>query len=293
MNNGIKSLIANISYNMHLLGNKLTGKSRLHVMSIDETIRQIKDHDLSVVRFGDAEISLVRGLTISYQKSSAELSDALKEVLSSDEEGLMVAIPDIFEGNIEQYVPTTQHFWKDHLLFNRSAYYENCHSGKAYGNAYVSRCYMTLSDRSKSAEWFTSIKDFWKDRKITVIEGAGTHTGVTNDLLDTATEVERIICPSTQAYDYYQEILDACCQLDQNRMILISLGPSAKLLGLALFRKGYRILDIGNLDMEYEWFLAGVTNKTEIPKHHVLTIEANKENGYTQYLSEIVQRIGC
>ena len=137
------------------------------------------------------------------------------------------------------------------------------------------------------------MRSIWKGKKVTVVEGAGSHTGVTNDLLDSAAAVERILCPPSQAFASYQEILNACEKIDPERLVLLSIGPSAKPLGLALFRKGYRILDIGNLDTEYEWYRAGAKTKIDVPKHHILTEEENIRAGYTKYLSEVVTRIGC
>ena len=40
-------------------------------------------------------------------------------------------------------------------------------------------------------------------------------------------------------------------------MILIALGPTATVLAYDLAKAGYWALDIGHLDLEYEWFLKG------------------------------------
>ena len=58
-----------------------------------------------------------------------------------------------------------------------------------------------------------------------------------------------------------------------------------------LFLKGYRVIDIGNLDMEYSWFLMNAKEKIAIPKHSIVGIEANRKAGYLQYLDEIRQEI--
>ena len=73
-------------------------------------------------------------------------------------------------------------------------------------------------------------------------------------------------------------------------MFLISLGVAAKFLAEKLFLEGYRALDIGNLDMEYEWYLRGAVEKEEIAKHSIVGEEANRSAGYDVYLSQIVKR---
>ena len=58
-----------------------------------------------------------------------------------------------------------------------------------------------------------------------------------------------------------------------------------------LFLDGYRVLDIGNLDMEYEWYLHQDRYKEKIPKHEITGEEANKSAGYHEYLAQIKKRI--
>lgn len=288
MNRHLKQWIADIVYVFY----SRFGGTRLHVLSIDETIRRIREENLSMIRFGDGEITLIRGRSLAFQGGSDQLAEDLRTALQATDPGLIVTIPDIFgPQSLEQYVPASREFWKDHLLFCRKIYYENCRSDIEYGTTSISRCYITLQDQSRCQKWFNEIRQIWAGKDVTIVEGAGSHTGVTNDLLDTATSVQRILCPPRKAYDSYTEIMEVCRRIDKNRLVLLAVGPTAKPLGLVLFREGYRVLDIGNLDTEYEWFLAGNKDKVKIPKQSVLTVEENERLGYTQYLSEIVDRI--
>lgn len=292
MKEQVKKVFANIAYTGHMAAIGVTHNTRIQVLSIDETIRRIKEQNLSMIRFGDGEITLIRGRSLAFQEGSRQLAEDLRTALQARDNGLIITVPDIFNG-LDLYKPASQEFWKDHLLFCRKIYYENCSPDIEYGTTSISRCYITLQDQSRCREWFNAIKEIWAGKDVTVVEGAGSHTGVTNDLLDTAASVERILCPPRKAYDSYAEILETCCRIDKNRLVLLAVGPTAKPLGLVLFRNGYRVLDIGNLDTEYEWFLAGAQDKVKIAKQQVLTEEDNRKEGYTQYLSEVVQRIGC
>ena len=74
-------------------------------------------------------------------------------------------------------------------------------------------------------------------------------------------------------------------------MFLVSLGVAAKFLVEKLFLEGYRALDIGNLDMEYEWYLHQAPCKEEIAKHGVVGEKANRDAGYHEYLTQIKRRV--
>ena len=43
------------------------------------------------------------------------------------------------------------------------------------------------------------------------------------------------------------------------------MGPTATVLAYDLSRAGYQAIDIGHLDLEYEWFLRGEGVRVEVP----------------------------
>ena len=152
-------------------------------------------------------------------------------------------------------------------------------------------CYYYAADRSGCGTQFAKIRKIWENRDVVVVEGEKTHNGVGNDLLDTARSVERIICPPSNAYGAIPAILDACTAYDKDRLFLLSVGVAAKFLAVDLFERGYRVLDIGNLDMEYEWFVTRSPGKRKLAKHDLVTEEANRAAGHTAYLEQIKVRI--
>lgn len=283
MKEKIKSLLADIAYRLHQIRGSKNG---VKVLSIDETLDELLHSGKSLVRFGDGEIIMIRGKNLYFQSRTQVLSSRLAEILQYREDGLMVAIPDIFVG-LSQYRPSGQHFWKDHLLFFRSVYREYCNPDRCYGNAYVSRCYYNYADKTKCAGWFLKFRQLWEGKKIVVVEGAGTHNGVGNDLFSNAAEVSRIICPAQNAGEKLPDIFEACLQLPDESLYLLSLGPAAKLLAEDLFHAGRRVLDIGNLDMEYEWFLKNAKRKEPLEKHSIIGVEANEKAGHMVYLKQI------
>ena len=79
------------------------------------------------------------------------------------------------------------------------------------------------------------MKQIWENQKIVFVEGDISHNGVDVDLFENAASIERIICPSSQAWERYTEILDACRQLPKDRLMLVSIGAAGKVLTCLLY----------------------------------------------------------
>ena len=283
----VKDIFAQIDYSLYRSGLK---KCPVRVYTIDETIEELIRTNKSMIRFGDGEITMIRGRSLKLQQVEPEIIDGLKRMLGYEHEGMMVTIPDIF-GDLSIYRKQSRQFWKDHLLFSRKVYERYCNTDREYYNTSISRFYITLDDQSKCQNWLEGIRRIWLDKDVVVVEGERTHNGVENDLLDTARSVERIIGPSSDAYGKLDEIMECCREYPKDRLFLISLGVAAKFLAERLFLEGYRALDIGNLDMEYEWYLHRVKEKEKVPKHDIVGEEANRNAGYHEYLAQIKRQI--
>lgn len=283
MKEKIKEMIASFVYALYEKG---VIKNQIHVSSIDETIDALIDTDNSLVRFGDGEITLISGIASATQQGNSELAKRLIQVLESDEDKLLIAIVDGF-GNMDYLHKDSQNFWKKHFLKFRKDYNKYCHPGKVYYNALVSRCYYPMQDRSKCTEWFNKLKNVWKDKKVVFVEGERTHNGVENDLFSKTLEIKRILCPSQNAYGVYEQIVKACLKFDKEYLFLLSLGAAAKPLAYDLFMEGYRVIDIGNLDLEYEWNRIQAQGKIAIKKHEIIGAEENQNANYTEYLQQI------
>lgn len=285
--NPIKRMLASLVYAVYKSGIK---KNRIKVHSVDETLDVLLNTEKSMVRFGDGEIVVLSGKNIFFQTSSKEISNGLKRIIQYQYDDLIVTLPDIFE-NLDIYVPESRLFWKDHLLFFRKVYNKFCNLNRIYYNTSVSRCYVTLVDKRLCAGWFEKFRKVFKDKKLVVIEGYTTHNGVGNNLFEYAVSIDRIICPSRNAYAVREQIKEKCLEYEKDRLFLFSLGITAKGLVEELFLLGYRVLDIGNLDMEYEWFLNNVCKKVPLYKHQIVGEKENKEAGYDKYLEQIVYNI--
>lgn len=285
----IKEKAADIVYSLYRNG-VLKMKHPVRVMSVDETIDELLNTEKSLVRFGDGEIVMMRGRALKFQKEDEALASRLREIIRYKDDGLMVSVQDIF-GDLSMYIPASRRFWKDHLLAYRKYYDMWLDPDRVYASTSFSRCYATIQDRSQSPGWFEKIKRIWKDRRVVVVEGERSFTGVGNDLLSEALEVRRIIGPASQAYAAYDRILEACRRMPKDRLMLLAIGPSAKPLAEDLFHDGYRVIDIGHLNMEYNWFLAGVEDKGHIDPELKQRMDAARQEAMSGYRDEIAERI--
>ena len=283
MKRKIKDILAALVY---LLYEKGILHNNIQVHDIDETIDELLHTEKSMVRFGDGEIVMIKGVNLMLQKASPEIGKGLAEILGYPYDDLIVTIPDIFR-TLSDHHRASRQFWRDHLLFCRRIYEKYCNPERIYYSTFVSRCYYFGQDRSRCDVWFAKIRKIWENRDVVIVEGTRTHNGVGNDLFDSASSIERIICPPKDAYAALPAILDECRRCDKDRLFLLSIGVAAKFLAVSLFREGYRVLDIGNMDMEYEWYVRKASDKMPLEKHDIVGEEANRTAGYHEYLAQI------
>ena len=241
---------------------------QISVLSIDQSLDYLLEKGASVVRFGDGEMDLIAGRSIVYQDFDPELSARLREIMSMEsDERLMICLPDVFTG-LERYSIDAQNFWSLNHLPHFLEKYKNICQAPWYGSTFISRPYIDLEDKTPSAGYFAKLKQLWQDKDLLIVEGLTSRSGVGNDLFDGAKSIKRIICPSHNAYSKLEAIKQAVRKHADNRLILTMLGPTAKVLVYDLVQEGYRALDIGHIDSEYEWFQMGATHKVKLSHKH-------------------------
>lgn len=264
------------------------------IMTCEETVKYILETGCSVARFGDGEMKLVSGRDLLFQKATPRIKSKLKEVIGSDKENLLVCLPSVFSD--EQLSNRNDAaYWKKHLSYSRRYWYKNLIEGKVYGNAFISRYYINLKDRKTGVgEYFQLVKKLWEDKDIIIVEGEKSRLGMGNDLFDNAKSVRRILAPSAQCFSKYDEILAEIKKHGTKPLYILALGPTASIMPIDLCDLGYHVIDMGNIDTEYEWFRMGATEKTPIKNKMVYEAGAGAGVGDVddeKYNSEIIAKI--
>lgn len=238
------------------------------IASRKETLRRILEEKASISRFGDGEFAAICGrirhkFQTVYDKN---LSERLREVLDSEEPGLLIALADNY-GSLDCYTEQSRREIRYYMTRQvRREHLNLLKKERLYYDAYITRPYVMYADNETDAPAvrFQELKQIWGGRKCVFVEGKMTGLGVGNDLFDNAASIQRILAPAENAFFQYSGIKETCLRQPQNSLFLLALGPSAAVLAYDLHKAGYQAVDIGHIDLEYEWFLQGKGCRTQV-----------------------------
>jgi len=264
------------------------------VKSTDESLNFIINNNCSISRFGDGEFYLMNGDSLRFQPYSKELSFRLKEIIRSDQNNHAVFIPNIFE-DVNWCTDKSKSYWTSYLNLNRFKIYKLLGKNKQYYDSLVTRLYIDHKNKSMTERRFRLFKKVWEKQEIVIVEGEHSRLGIGNDLFNNAKSIKRVLCPASNAFAKYDQILAEVKKQNKSKLILIALGPTATVLAYDLALSGYRALDIGHIDIEYEWFLNKAIEKEPVKSKYVGEV-VNGRNVYSindsRYESEIISKIG-
>ena len=165
---------------------------------------------------------------------------------------------------------------------------------RVYYDAYMFKSYFPYKNREDTWKRLSLIKKIWNNRDVVLIEGDKTRTGYGNDLFDNVRSLQRLLCPTKNSFEKYDEILDKALELKKSCLILVVLGTVSELLVYDLMKKGFQAVDIGQIDMDYEWYLAGAQKRVPIPDRYVSQLPPAEITEVTdeEYLKQIIGHIG-
>ena len=267
----------------------------------EETVNEITENHKSLSRFGDGEFLWILNIkTETYQVASEELSRRLKEVLTSNNDNLIIGLPNVMdEENLNKYMLHSRIHWVNFMDKYFKYVKPLINTNKIYADTQISKCYIDYKNKNTSGARYDNLKRIWDNKNILIVEGEKTKLGIGNDLLSNANKVERIICPSKNAFERYNEIFESVKKYGKNKTIILALGPTATILAYDLSKlEGYTAVDLGHIDIEYEWFLRGVKKRKAIPGKFVnevrtkdLSNEKNNNEAYDLYQNTIIKEI--
>lgn len=240
------------------------------IHSGEEAVSRIVNEKCSMIRFGDGEFEIMAGNDrVNFQKYDGDLASRLKEVIQTEQENILIGIADNY-GNLDLYSEEIADGIRGYMTEEvRARHLSLLRLDKVYYNAYLFKCYYPYKDKSGTVGRVAFVKRIWQDRDVILIEGAQTRTGQGNDLFDNVKSIRRILCPTQNAYAKYEEILDTAKALIKDELVLCVLGPAGKVLAYDLINCGHQVVDIGQIDMDYEWYRAGVGKKVPNPAKYV------------------------
>lgn len=270
------------------------------VYDLFDSLDELLSSNKSLCRLGNGEFDVIWGGRIGFQGPNKKLGDRLREIVRSKQDNVMIAINDYSydekKSKTARYKrPREKAFayvWRHQHALKFARLLE---SNRSYYEANVSRPY-TMFEGIDHGGYFARLKKLWADRDVYIVEGVKTRLGVGNDLFDNCKSLHRIIGPAENAFDKYDVILERIVSIvPKSALLIMAMGPTATILAYDLSQLGYRAIDIGHVDIEYEYFLRKAQDKIKIPGKYVNEVSGGAQVDETitdrAYSESIVCRI--
>lgn len=274
MNLKIRKILGNIKYSIEICLSYIYyifihKKNKYKILDDYYAIDLIINNRKSVARFGDGEIKWMLGVKQdSFQDNNQELSKRLEEIIKEKNANLLIGIPRPLN-SLKNTTHKVKKVWKFFIFKYESIYDKYIDREEEYIDTNITRFYMDYKDKSDCKQKIKNIKRIWDNRDVIIIEGDKVKLGVGNDLLENTNSIERIIAPNRNAFNVYDKILNIAKIQKKEKLFLISLGPTATILASDLSKLGYQAIDIGHIDIEYEWLLMNAKDKVPIKGKYV------------------------
>lgn len=279
-------------------------RESVKVLDSRQTIEYIKQNRCSISRFGDGEISLVlkhvfgEEFHSNFQTFNPALAQRLADIMSYKEPvaNHIAGLPACgfgfgtyrFKWNIAEYWNRYMYTYIDQIL-------KLTDCSRTYCDTNFTRFYMDYSETSWCKEYVEGLKSIWAGRNIIFVEGETTRLGAGNDLFSTANSIRRILCPPKNAFDKYDEIKNAIRKhASKEDLLICALGMTATVMTYDLAKEGFQALDLGHIDIEYEWFRMGAKDKVAITGKFTNESAKGKANiaaGDAAYTAQIIEKI--
>ena len=278
-----------VNHSLKLNGSAHSFMKSYKIASSEETIKEIVEQKKSIARFGDGEFRLIFGKNIGFQRYNKTLKDKLLVVLKSSLSNLLVAIFKIEECKHKRY-------WNRLVERYKLTFEKILDKHKIYYSSFITRLF-SLKKYINLDKYINQFKMIWNNRDILIIEGEKSRIGIGNDLFKNSKSIKRIIGPIKNSFNAYDKILTSFkkLEIEKNTLILIALGPTATVLAYDFAKMGYQAIDIGHLDIQYEYYIRNVTKPIKIQNKYVNEVRGGRKNitpvADKNYYKQILVRI--
>ena len=261
-------------------------------LTVKETRNKIINEKKSIARFGDGEFGIIFGKKRwNFQSESDFLASKLREVLTCDDEDLLIGLNPNFYRNLGNLSENDADGVRAYMRPSvRKKHAELLDKSKVYADA--------LMHSIENDDDVAELKQLWDKRECVFVEGEYTRMGVGNDLFNNCLSIERILAPAENAVDKYDEIIKEVQKQPKEKLILLALGPTATALAYDLHKEGYQAVDIGHIDLIYERFLRSLPSieDVDIPFKYCSKDELGNrrpipDSDDTVYASQIVAKL--
>lgn len=226
---------------------------QLDVLNPKETVQILEQKAVSLIRYGEGEISLIRGEGIPFQSYDEKLAGRLKELLRTQEEGLCIGIPYYFLHPVKNLTPYAMQRALA-VAVQRSVLLRGCNRNTQYLDACVMNAYQTYAKYDFKSH-YNQMQALLSGRDVTVVCGEEILDRLQYKALDVCKSAVYVYGPAMNAYSEYDALLDKVLKTDKNRLVLVAMGPTAKALVYDLYKAGYQAWDMGHYFKDYDAYM--------------------------------------
>ena len=136
----ISHLIASLQYRWsRIVYNLWTKPIQSHrYKQWEKPLNHIIVHKSSICRYGDGEFNIALGNEIGFQHLGNDMPKRMAEVLKSNEENILIGIPEIFE-SLDHFEGFGKKFWTEYRLTKLDKLKQLFPTKKKYYNSFITR----------------------------------------------------------------------------------------------------------------------------------------------------------
>ena len=207
------------------------------------------------------------------------MAKRLIQVINSNEKNLLIGINVPYQNRVlKLYKTKTIKFYEKYFYKYKFKIAKILNKNKIYYSSFISRFYIFYKKKKGIEKYIKQLKKIWDKKEVLIIEGRQSRLGIGNDLFDNMKSIQRIICPKENSFNIYDKIIKEVLKVSKKRLILIALGPTATILSYDLYKLGYQAIDIGHVDIEYEWYLRKAKERIKIENKYVNEVSNGRKN---------------
>ena len=193
-----------------------------------------------MVRWGDGEVKIILGGSISYQDYTPELADSLYRVLTGDNDRVLIASPNRYvSASVLQLLKKGKlRIWLRGRAFFIRHRRRLINSVDAFGFR-----------KESQFRYLPLLKELCNRYQRVIFIGANLHAAeLLRDRLDFRGECELISTPKKNTFQFLPEIeKKLAAYTGENCLVLCACGPASKILVEKLSQDKFQCVDIGHL----------------------------------------------
>lgn len=243
-------------YEFEELNNSLV---HLKVLNETETVNVLKNNPKSFTRYGDGEVSLMRGEDSAFQVYDPELAKKMKEILIRKRDNLYVGLNSSYFQSPTKYSERNRKFYRLYGTSYRRYFNAVCDLENTYLDACCFGGYFRQGDQFDLDKHFTQVRDLFKGKNLTIVCGEGILDELEFDLFGLAASKRMIGAPRKNAFSQYDMLINRItASTPKDNLICIILGMTATALAADLADQGYIAWDIGHAAKDYDAYMRKV-----------------------------------